>query len=1138
MDGKSRLWENRYKRIKKLENYQFFPFSEKIEIEQYIAEDLLLKQNVILKLIKINEDPEIKSLAQFLWHYEISLNQKATNNSHGKTLLKLVDAQRDEEKGLFVLVTESGGSSLKEVMLEEDETENNLSFKNFRFGDKKRIWESILKLTQGLYSLHTSGLIHRNISLSSIYFDDEAYRQGEPEILKIGDFNWSIYLNSLSNLFTNEITSDIVKNNYHFFRAPECLPVSIDDKIECFGETYQSDLFSLGLVLVFLLINLDINKYLESKIEVRHDLYKEIQEKVKGYQGYPQEKDILSKLIEIDLSNRFINIGELLDKIQELVNVLKHNFSNERTLPINFKLDRTAPFLNQVANEIDINIDALLKEPNKFLSNEFNNNSLYLTNDLEFPLWTRGKSGAYYKFRKAFKRSNIAQIQKFTPRFEQKLKLTNIEVCNTDQFYWLDINDSAPYSNWEAIFANATSQIRERQTEYTEEQLKKMRWLKIINLIEEAEEDIEERGILEYDLIEDTANEKDTEKNEKRRIIINVINDEEKDLFTEIVNDAQNKNVELLDTDSLFEPFKVKRMWKLNRILEDTQNFTTVELEGTKRNENLPDNGFIRLWDLRSTIFLLKRKRQIVQNIEENELLLNAILQPASSHKYFEKYNKDNIVSYIYYTNPIFLLQGPPGTGKTWTAKELIKLTLEKDPYLRILVASKEHAALDDLLIKCVNVLKDSKISPYPNIIRLISPERELYYPTTSIPYKHFITQVTKILLKNISEWNPNDEKYLKLLQEVKNITKNELESPSKEWIELVKESSNLVFCTSTAHDLKELEFMQNFDLVVIEEAGKTYPSELFKPMQLGSKWVLIGDQNQLPPFRIEDINKILDKKLDDEEIENKDKPDFDPKDFLEFKKEVKSEIKIFQSMFDKFQKIKHSFDETDDIKSCDTLLDQHRLPSKISKMISTIFYNQLFNQKIEDPINFLLEPFQFKNEQLVWLKTSSSPEFRETREGIDLYNIKEVSLIKQLLSRLKISKRYPPASLAILSPYKEQVEKLKSILPDKLSNLNGINIKNRCFTVDSFQGQEADLVIISLVRNNNYETSRRAWGFIPRPERLNVMLSRAMKIEIIVGNFDMCLTHNRDPYMEKFTKVAKFIQKEGIVIDYDEVLK
>jgi len=306
--------------------------------------------------------------------------------------------------------------------------------------------------------------------------------------------------------------------------------------------------------------------------------------------------------------------------------------------------------------------------------------------------------------------------------------------------------------------------------------------------------------------------------------------------------------------------------------------------------------------------------------------------------------------------------------------------------------------------------------------------------------------------------------------------------------------------------------------------------------MQLGNKWVLIGDQNQLPPFRLEDIVKIIEDKLDEREEIESIKDNFDPSEFSEFRKKVLKNIKVFDSMFKKFQEIKHSFITEDNTKSCDTLQDQFRLPSKISRMVSSIFYNEEFIQKIEDPNNFILEPRDFKNEQLIWFNIPSDREFREKREGVNIYNLYEIDIIRKILVKLRINHLDYPFTLAILSPYKEQIELLKSKLPRYLPNLKGINIKESCFTIDSFQGQEADLVIISLVRNNFNINARGAWGFVPSVERLNVMLSRAKKAEIIVGNYDMCMIHKKDPYMEKFAKVAEFIKKEGKIINRLEV--
>lgn len=307
--------------------------------------------------------------------------------------------------------------------------------------------------------------------------------------------------------------------------------------------------------------------------------------------------------------------------------------------------------------------------------------------------------------------------------------------------------------------------------------------------------------------------------------------------------------------------------------------------------------------------------------------------------------------------------------------------------------------------------------------------------------------------------------------------------------------------------------------------------------MQLGNKWVLIGDQNQLPPFRIKDVNKVIDRILDDIEEKEKEKESFDLIDFTKLKKEVKENLTIFNSIFNIFKEVRHSFRGENNRKSCDTLLNQWRLPSKISKMISTIFYDQEFNQKIDDPIDFIIEPPHFRDRQLIWVNIPSDREFREQRRGFRLYNNREIKVIRALLPKLKIGSNHLPFELAILSPYKEQVEQLKNHLPTYLPNVKGINIKNCCYTVDGFQGQKADLVIISLVRNNFNPDANGAWGFVPESERLNVMLSRARKTEIIVGCLDLCLAYKNDSFMKKFIKIAEFFKDNGKIVNLSEVI-
>ena len=99
--------------------------------------------------------------------------------------------------------------------------------------------------------------------------------------------------------------------------------------------------------------------------------------------------------------------------------------------------------------------------------------------------------------------------------------------------------------------------------------------------------------------------------------------------------------------------------------------------------------------------------------------------------------------------------------------------------------------------------------------------------------------------------------------------------------------------------------------------------------------------------------------------------------------------------------------------------------------------------------------------------------------------------------------------SVAILSPYSEQVRRLRVLFNEeraagRLPNFDRFRPVREAVgfvgTVDSFQGSEADIVIVSMVRNNPM-TGRSGLGFLSDPRRMNVLLSRAKSKLVIVGS-------------------------------------
>jgi len=120
-----------------------------------------------------------------------------------------------------------------------------------------------------------------------------------------------------------------------------------------------------------------------------------------------------------------------------------------------------------------------------------------------------------------------------------------------------------------------------------------------------------------------------------------------------------------------------------------------------------------------------------------------------------------------------------------------------------------------------------------------------------------------------------------------------------------------------------------------------------------------------------------------------------------------------------------------------------------------------------------------------------------------------EIEAISALLETLRVESR-DSLSLAILSPYRKQVQKInrrfeKTGLPDwvKPRDTRGLSeIKGFAGTVDSFQGNQADVVVVSLVRNN-MAAPGSGLGFLRESRRMNVLFSRAERLLVLVGSWE-----------------------------------
>jgi superfamily I DNA and/or RNA helicase len=142
----------------------------------------------------------------------------------------------------------------------------------------------------------------------------------------------------------------------------------------------------------------------------------------------------------------------------------------------------------------------------------------------------------------------------------------------------------------------------------------------------------------------------------------------------------------------------------------------------------------------------------------------------------------------------------------------------------------------------------------------------------------------------------------------------------------------------------------------------------------------------------------------------------------------------------------------------------------------------------------------------------------KKNEHSESLYNLNETKLLFDYLSQrlLELKYQYDHISVGVIAPYREQVEYMKSY--DREFSQLKLSYDIDISTIDSFQGQERDIICISLVRSNDEGNI----GFLKDYRRINVALTRARKMLIVIGdsatlsqdNFynqwlDYCHAHN-----------------------------
>ena len=180
-----------------------------------------------------------------------------------------------------------------------------------------------------------------------------------------------------------------------------------------------------------------------------------------------------------------------------------------------------------------------------------------------------------------------------------------------------------------------------------------------------------------------------------------------------------------------------------------------------------------------------------------------------------------------------------------------------------------------------------------------------------------------------------------------------------------------------------------------------------------------------------------------------------------------------------------------------------------IGALVSDLFYE---GQLLHESKNARL-PLQWPlDRELVWVNTGDQKEYRDASKSLG--NEFEVALCNDLARLIKAQDA--SASIAVISMYRNQVERL-------IHRLKGLVAPDDIQSVDGFEGQERDVVILSLVRSNDPGLI----GFLKDAKRVNVAMSRAKKLLVVVGDMDTVIKGGSD----LFGPIAAHIKARGLII-------